>query len=225
MIATLKTLKDTKGKKENFKFLTSFSTLLNKDYKGLVEHFDLETYNEALKEINEKYPIFVKYRDHSTIEALNTTGIRIYLSRNKKKDLSVEGLFFNESFTVDLNHILKEGDSRRWRTSGSVYLNELYLVTDIKAFTDYAFSKLDEKQETHIKNIKEDTSKLKEETVLHQTLIAKYGKEYNSTINSRAAVSLLEALELTDAKKKVEKIKALFELIQEEAIEKSNDHW
>jgi len=80
MKVTLKDLKKNKGVKKTYDFLTPVVELLNKEYKEIIDSFDIQNYEEALSEVLKNYEISAVYETPEKVlfSNLNVEGRHIF---------------------------------------------------------------------------------------------------------------------------------------------------
>lgn len=219
MKVSLKDLKKNKGQKKELNFLTPLTELIEKEYKEILDSFTKDNYGEAIEEILQKYTYSAVY---DTPEKICFTGK--YSSRHdlyfieKKKENKVTP----DNLTIHLyglNKVAKDAleNYDGWGTISNNYkLTEIYIVTDKKAFEEYALDEMVKYEELRIKELKEEEEREREELKTHLKHVELYGKDYKDNRHYRTTIKLLEALNKGTEKEKFEAVSEAVEHIIDE---------
>jgi len=213
MKTTLKDLKQYKGVKKEYKFITSVASLIEKKYSDIIEQFDLDLWEEALEEAFKEYTIAAFYKDSQTLLFTETDKISVYLNNKdtKKKTFSKNNLYIRSSRVVRTpSNVRNVGYCG---TSYEINIDDIYVITDTTAFEEFTFESIKKEEKDRIERIKKEITKKTEKTEKEIKYRKLYGEKYDKKDNSQTVISLLEALDTKDTKKQFETISDILEEI------------
>jgi len=227
MKITLKDLKKNKGQKKTFKFLTPVVDLLKKEYKKILSEFDLSMYGEALNEI---------IGDNGTVAVYDTPEkLRYGVITKNNRNFSLDHLDRAkgngiENISITLYKTTKEPEKAflnkedYWNSRYAVKLEDLYVVTDTKAFEEFVFESMLEDEKKEIERIKKREEE--ERTKIKETgdLLKKFGTKVD-TSKGRLALSILKAIKEDDEKKAFDMLLKATDYISDEIEEAVEDRW
>jgi len=229
MRLTLKDLKENKGKKKEFKFLTPVVKLLEKEYKKLLPEFDRSLYAEAIKELHGEGSTFVYYVTPNELAFNPIMGKGGYGEYAITKIDDEKGWEVS-NVQIRLNNLTQDPEKALnvnqnfWANSEKIPLEDLYMVTDEKAFEEFVFDVMLKREEKEIDHIKKVNKKEKETLLKNKELVGKYGEKV-LTWTGRRAVEFLEAVKSDDEKEAFDSLLAFMENVEEKIEEEVDNRW
>jgi len=224
MKLTLKDLKKNKGQKKDFKFLTPMIDLLKKEYKKILPEFDINMYSEAINEVIGDSAILAIYETPEKLRYASVSkGKRNYsiTLKDSKEGTKFENMYltlYNTLISPE-NALISEG--HYWHSSYTTKLEDLYVITDTKAFEEFVFETMLEEEAKQIEDTKKYEAKKRKEVKDKKELLTKYGPKA-STTDGRFALNLMKAMEEKDDKKKFDTLLKVVDYISdgiEEAVD------
>jgi len=217
MKTTLKDLKKNKGIKKEFKFLTPLSELIEKEYKEIIPSFSTENYKEATIEVFREHKYLAFYDSSTTLRTAIAKdynhGIN-FRPGKKKEDASFSTLQIQLDTTYKNPAVTLKLESGTWGSQSTLGLDELFVVTDEKAFEDFVLEYLIKEERERIESIKERAKENKEEVKTKVERIMRFGKEVDENSYNSKAADLILALEESADKDKLEKVSEVIRRVE-----------
>ena len=228
MKVTLKDLKNNGGKRKEYKFLTPAVELLEKEYKEILPEFTFENYAEALNEIIKEHKLIAYYDSPEMIRVANTScnkfGSYRFDKKNFEEDIKLENVKVRiENATRVLEDILVNKNTIYYGDTSWILLTELFIVTDEKAFEEFAIECVIKREEKEIENLRKSYERERKDLKETSRIIEKYGEK---AAKRREYVDLLEAIKTKNEKEQFEALLKFSEVLKEEAAEEfDNGGW
>jgi hypothetical protein len=219
---SLKDLQENKTQKE-FKFLTPLKdVLIEKFSKEVVENDKLtrEHLHEIMCKDEMKESIIAAYssleelrilRDYSNLTETSISETRKTRAKSVEEKVEVKPLDLFFRFNGKDTPLSYASHHRDYSSSCSMKLEDLYIVTDKKAFDEYILELLVAEEEKSKADIAKKAEKKREELIKRNEFCAKYGIKGKPTECELEAAKILEAL---DNGKAEERFKAVLELVK-----------
>jgi len=132
----------------------------------------------------------------------------------KKEDASFSTLQIQLASTYKNPAVTLKLESGTWGSQFTLGLDELFVVTDEKAFEEFVLEYLIKEEEERIETIKERTKENKEEVKTKVERITRFGKEVDENNYNSKAADLILALEESTDKDKLEKVSEVIRRVE-----------